>query len=178
MVANAHSFRSIGAQRLGDWLADQQQTYLLATGRESWVGSQSSHITPSLKKTDYSPFNYQQGFEWETQVRKMNMWIKQQQRLRTKQQILSLYRLRDSRESWSILGIGQGGFGESFVFPLTTIRLKTNSTEQINTVQQMRNSEHVSLVWTGLWGKGKRGGLTLECTVHNPLIQICKKIAL
>lgn len=35
------------------------------------------------------------------------------------------------------------------------------------------------LVWykQDFGGRGEEGGLTQECTVHNPLIQICKKIA-
>lgn len=43
-------FRSIGAEEPRDWLADQQQTSLLATQRGAWPGPQSRNIPPNFKK--------------------------------------------------------------------------------------------------------------------------------
>lgn len=43
-------FRSIGAQEPRDWLADQQQTSLLATRRGVWPVPQSTNMNPNSKK--------------------------------------------------------------------------------------------------------------------------------
>lgn len=148
-------FRSIGAQEPRDWLADQQQTSLLATRRGVWPVPQSTNVNPNSKKGRLLFYNYHQGFEGETQVK----------RIKIKQQIASGAPQQSSginikRYTWYWAGQG-------LVSTPTTIGIETNITEQISTLFiEMRN---VGPCWREVNQSLAGGGLTEECTVHNPL---------
>lgn len=164
MVANAHSFQiNWGLKSLEDWLADQQETSLVATG------PQSSHITPSSQKDrllafPLTPRASSERHKWGEWIRELG----EQRRSSTKQRIPS------RKQSLGIECVAHLVSGpEGFCYRGQDRHHRGN--ERI-VRQDEKTLEHVGVGWT--WGlRGDRGGLTQECTVHNLLIQICKKIA-